>query len=249
MADTQIDIEAIVRQVVQQLLRGPGDDFRGQPQSDSPLGQTGQSQAARPKTGTLKINQRVVTWTGLKDRLTGVRRLIVPAGAVLTPLVRDELRKRSIVCESVHPNDRSADASRPNLLIAVSCDNQTVRTAIQAIEAEAAGAARIGSGSLAETVRQLRQRIPSDQTPGVLLTTTPAAAVCLANRCERLRAVWGTEPAVVQESCRSVGANLLVLDPRHHPANQLRTIVRQFLRGSHQCPEEWETILSKGAPS
>lgn len=249
MADTQIDIEAIVRQVVKQLLRDAPDDAGGQPRSDESAEPVRDMQAARTEAGVLEIADRVVTWAGLKDRLTGVRRLIVPAGAVLTPSVRDELRKRNIACQVASRFDQSAGAPGPKLLIATSCGEHGAQTAVQAIEAEAVGAARIGSGSLADMIQQLRQRIQRDQAPGVLLTTTPAAAVCLANRFGRLRAVWGTEPAVVEESCRSVGANLLVLDPRHNPANQLRSMVRQFLRGSHQCPVPWQTVLAGGDPS
>ncbi len=248
MADPQIDVEAIVRQVVKQLLRDQADDTHRQPRSDQMAGRSAPSKAARPETGTVEITERVVTWAGLKDRLSGVRRLIVPAGAVLTPSVRDELRKRNIDCQVVHHADRSVDARQPDLLIAVACGDHPVQTAIRTIEAEAANATRIGSGTLAEMVAQLRRRIECDQASGVLLTTTPAAAVCLANRCERLRAVWGTEPAVVQESCSSIGANLLVLDPRRSPTNELRSTVRQFLRGSHQCPDAWQAILSRGAP-
>lgn len=249
MADTQIDIEAIVRQVVKQLLRDAPDDAGGQPRSDESAEPVRDMQAARTEAGVLEIAERVVTWAGLKDRLTGVRRLIVPAGAVLTPSVRDELRKRNIACQVASRHDQSAGALGPKLLIATSCGEHGAQTAVQAIEAEAVGAARIGSGSLVDMIQQLRQRIQRDQAPGVLLTTTPAAAVCLANRFGRLRAVWGTEPAVVEESCRSVGANLLVLDPRHNPANQLRSMVRQFLRGSHQCPAPWQTVLAGGDPS
>jgi hypothetical protein len=249
MADTQIDIEAIVRQVVKQLLCDSPDDAGGQARSGECAGRVGDSQVVRTEAGVLEIAERVVTWAGLKDRLTGVQRLIVPAGAVLTPSVRDELRRRNIACQVASRFDHSAGAPGTTLLIATSCGEHGAQPAIQAIEAEAVGAARIGSGALADMIQQLRQRIDRDQAPGVLLTTAPAAAVCLANRYGRLRAVWGTEPAVVEESCRSVGANLLVLDPRHHPPNQLRSMVRQFLRGNHQCPATWQTVLAGETPS
>jgi hypothetical protein len=50
----------------------------------------------------------------------------------------------------------------------------------------------------------------------------------------------------VSESCRSIGANLLVLDPRRNSANALRSMVRQFLQGSHRCPADWQGVLAGG---
>jgi len=39
---------------------------------------------------------RVVTLSELEGRLSGVRRVVVPAGAVVTPAVRDELLRRGV---------------------------------------------------------------------------------------------------------------------------------------------------------
>jgi hypothetical protein len=50
----------------------------------------------------------------------------------------------------------------------------------------------------------------------------------------------------VAESCRSVGVNLLVLDPRRSSVNALRSMVRQFLQGSHRCPADWQGVLAGG---
>jgi len=49
-----------------------------------------------PAAGDLRLTDHVVTLTALKDRLTSVRRVVVPAKAVVTPAVRDELKSRQI---------------------------------------------------------------------------------------------------------------------------------------------------------
>jgi len=44
----------------------------------------------------LRLTDKLVTWALLKDRLASVRRVVVPAKAVVTPAVRDELKSRQI---------------------------------------------------------------------------------------------------------------------------------------------------------
>jgi hypothetical protein len=237
MAGNPIDLESIVREVVRQLQSpSPADAPRG----------TDRPSAPRDATGTLEVTERVVTWVGLKDRLAGIRRLIVPAGAVLTPSVRDELRKRSIAWKMADQSGRAADAKTAALVIAAACGPYDAETAVQAIAAEAGRADPIGCGHLADMIRQLGVRIAHDSVPGVLVTTEPALAACLANRYAPLRAVWATGLAAVAEGERSLGANLLVLDPRHSSSSELRTMVRQFLRGHHRCPADGSAVLAEG---
>jgi len=44
----------------------------------------------------LVVSERVVTMLSIEGKLAGVNRLTVPARAVVTPAVRDELRQRNI---------------------------------------------------------------------------------------------------------------------------------------------------------
>jgi hypothetical protein len=236
MAGNPIDVEAIVREVVRQLQSpSPADAPRG----------TDRPSVPREVPRTLEITERVVTWVGLKDRLAGIRRLIVPAGAVLTPSVRDELKKRHIAWKMAD-SSRQAAAKTAALVIAAACGQYDAGTAVQAIAAEASRADPIGCGDLTDMIRQLGARIARGGVPGVLVTTEPALAACLANRYAPLRAVWATGLAAVAEGERSLGANLLVLDPRHSSSSELRTMVRQFLRGSHRCPAEGSAVLAEG---
>jgi len=56
---------------------------------------TGDEHSSSP-VGELKITERVVTLRSIDGRLSGVKRLVVQRGAVVTPAVKDELRKRKI---------------------------------------------------------------------------------------------------------------------------------------------------------
>jgi hypothetical protein len=50
----------------------------------------------RGSTSDLTLTERVITTRTIENRLTGVSRLLVPSRAVVTPAVKDELKKHQI---------------------------------------------------------------------------------------------------------------------------------------------------------
>ena len=76
MTATPEQLEWIVQEVIRRLR--PGDS------------------APTPAANELRLSERVVTLALLKDRLVNVRRVVVPARAVVTPAVVDELKHRQI---------------------------------------------------------------------------------------------------------------------------------------------------------
>ena len=85
MNHTQLDpavFEQIVQEVIRRLLeRGVGVVEKNEP--------------ASPATN-LEIEERLVTLATLRDRLSGVGKLLVGRRAVVTPAVIDELKDRGI---------------------------------------------------------------------------------------------------------------------------------------------------------
>ena len=77
---SDIDIEYIVREVIRRLTAAAAEPSR----SDG---------------DTVKLTERLVTMATLDGRLANVKRLIVVKKAVVTPLVKDELKKRKIALE------------------------------------------------------------------------------------------------------------------------------------------------------
>jgi len=79
MTYTEQDVERIVVEVIRRLglLSSPG--------------------STAPVNGNeLTLAERVVTMRSLEGKLAGIARLVVPARAVVTPSVRDELNDRQI---------------------------------------------------------------------------------------------------------------------------------------------------------
>jgi hypothetical protein len=77
---SDIDIEYIIREVIRRLLA---------------MG----NEPSRNDDGTVKLTERLVTMATLDGRLGNMKRLIVAKKAIVTPLVKDELRSRKITLE------------------------------------------------------------------------------------------------------------------------------------------------------
>lgn len=59
------------------------------------LQSSGQSPAS-PATAELVLTDKLVTLRTLEGRLAGVKQIVVPPRAIVTPAVRDELKQRGI---------------------------------------------------------------------------------------------------------------------------------------------------------
>ena len=77
---SDIDVEYIIREVIRRLLAM-------------------ENEPSRDDGGTAKLTERLVTMATLDGRLADTKRLIVPKKAIVTPLVKDELKKRKIALE------------------------------------------------------------------------------------------------------------------------------------------------------
>src|SRR5262245_45447302 len=93
MTFTEEQVEWIVVEVIRRLGVAVGREANhGGSQPASPW-------AAAPPTATqadFALVEKVVTMRSIEGRLHGIRRLIVPPKAVVTPAVCDELRQRQI---------------------------------------------------------------------------------------------------------------------------------------------------------
>ena len=245
MARQELDLEAIVREVHRRLQRLSGggtanvDDGAGtqKPSSASPAAQQPAADAAQ-----LQLADRTITMGLVAGRLDGVREVLVPAGAVVTPSVHDELRKRQIVLRKA--GERASDAAiRAGLVLGVAGNADRTGAAVAAVQAEAGAADRIDNQCVLEVVRQVTQAVAAQRRIGLVLTDRPAVALCLANRRASVRAAWGVSVVSVREATKLIGANLLVLNPAQHGVDELRGMVREFLGGRHDCPTSYRPAL------
>jgi len=269
-------IEQVVREVLASLQqrigaeRGPNEQpsaapsegpakgrrpqQRAEPQpSPTRCEDSGQSETSRPlarfvstRDGELVLSDRVITLAQVSDRLEGIRRVVVPMGAVVTPAVRDLLQEKgipvfyggaqkSVEISAVSPARAAAvtvllvtqkinPQQLDNLLRSegITADYETLDCLIRASER---------AGELCR-----KQRLV------VVITRHVAAEVCLANRQRGVRAIAGRNPQEVAGDTAAVGANVLVAD-LNAGLFSLKRMIRQFVASSHVCPEVFREKL------
>lgn len=217
------EIEGAVRAALSRLIEQP----RG----------NGQAKAA----GELAVSEKVVALVHLDGRLDGVTRLVVPRGAVLTPAARDELRKRGIALASALESRN--DTKRTLVLVLAESGIQSAPL-VAALERDGARIQVTNGACAAGTVLELCRRVLGEKCLGLILTTAPALALCLANRQRGVRACVAHDVQTVSEAINSIAPNMLVADPRHRGAFELSRITRNWARGGAMpCPAAHQAYL------
>ena len=239
MMERSNDVERIVREVLAELGQAPGETARAAPTGASPRSTPATPEPRTPIpdsrspipeacNGQLVVTAQVVTLSEVEGRLDGVRQLVVPPRAVITPAARDELLQRNI--HLVYAEAKSPASVR--LVMLTVGRRFDPAPLVDALKQAAVNVESHTTGCVIAATDQLAAELVKPDTLGLLLTRHAAAALCLANRCGGVRAV-GQLDAVGE-----VGANLLVLDPSRLGVFQLKRTVGEFCRGGkRQCPE------------
>jgi len=195
------------------------------------------SATADGASAELSFEGRVLALDALSGRLTGLRRVLIRPGTIVTPAVHDELQRRGIALEYVAATPAlPADALR---LVVVN--------ALRGFQAGQLAPVLRSHGVLVEIVEhqcliaatdQLAAELRKTNTLGLLLTRHVAAALCLANRHAGVRAVTAGDLPTMTAAVESVGANLLVLDAEALTGFQLKQMTTEFAGGKvRPCPE------------
>lgn len=289
MAAAELDLEMIVREVLRRLEQAgdePGGDAaprgaatRAPAMNAEPAAAVATAvapPAVPPPTvpppadrpARLDLGQhRTITLGLIEGRLTGVRELLVPHGAVVTPSVRDELRTRGVglrfadrsagdlaarsathapsaAAPSVDVSPTAASAAGGRLVLGVA-QAPYAAVAAAAVRTESPEAEQIDHDCVLEVIRQTLPAVVEQGRISVVLTERPAVALCLANRTPGVRAAWGVSVAAVREAARLIGTNLLVIHPGQHSLHEVRSMVREFVGGRHDCPKGYRRTLGE----
>ena len=227
--DSQM-IEKVVAEVLRRLSalgETPRDDSAAAATPPAPP-------VPAPGPDALVLDARVITTATIHERLKGVRRVVVDQHAVVTPSVKDELRKRNIRLER---QDASAEASDSAELAVVryTHGDDAVRTAAT-LPLPANAVDRVHD-DLAAAVACVSKRVRDGKQVVVLLTDETLQAACLLNRSPDVRAAIAVTANDVRQAVSAIGVNVLVIDPRAMTENQWIVAVRQFMEDlPRRCP-------------
>jgi hypothetical protein len=229
------------RAIASESERETKDKTRAEP---SAAAATPPAAPAVPSTtpGDFVIHRKVVTADDLPQRWDGVRRVVVPRRAVLTPSVRDTLQSRHIAIAFA---DAAPVASGQSGVLLVAMGKSIDPAGLEkALRDDGYAVEREKTNCLIAASARFEEEFRTGKRLAVLLTKHAAAAVCLANRREGVRAVRALSVESVKTDADAVGANLLVVDPTHQGFFVMRQMVRQFVRGGlRACPEVFRKQL------
>ncbi len=248
MAEPSIDIEHVVREVLARLgletessVDGgsPGDATGSSGPSPPPRREPSPPQAASAENnGQLVVLSQVVTMAELEGRLGGIRRVTVPPQAVVTPSVRDELRRRNVSLVFDEPAAPTGSVSA-RLVLMVLGSRFDPAGLVRALQSGAIQLQWHRADCLVAATDRLADEVARPGALGVIVSTHPAAAICLANRHRGVRAVWGIDAAGAAAAADSVGANVLVIDPKAVSLFQMKQMIGRFCSGGpRECPAE-----------
>lgn len=204
---TEDELERIVREVVRGLTaaRNRGHDVIASPPSDN--------------HATLQIDDPVISMQTLEGKLEGIHDVVVARSAVVTPLVRDELRARQI---RLRRDVIGTTASQVPLKIV--CHG----TVTELRHIKTMGDSEVCHTRSLEQARDALARSVNAQTFGVLLTANPEAAVCVINRDSTLHAFVGLSETNVRRARATMAANVIVLPRRDDDLAKQRRLVEVF---------------------
>lgn len=239
MVQKAADIERIVRDVLADLgLLAPAECAVSaenvEPDAEPPKLPSPPARLA----GDVVVADRVVTLIGIGERLASARRLVVPPRAVVTPAVRDELRRRNVTLV-VEENTTTAAAACGKVALTVLGSWIDPKPLADELKRQDATVEVQRFDCLVRANDDMARRLANAGTAGVMLSNHGAIAMCLANRHHGVRAILASDESKTATDAVSVGANLLVVEPRHVASEAMRQIVTAFCRQAPgECPKE-----------
>ncbi len=255
MATGSTEIERLVREVLAELAaaRQPAAAEKPAPPTVVPLPVDPSPAAAADSNvdgnvdgdndGELTVDARVVTMNEVSGRLAGLRRLVVSPEAVVTPAVRDELRRRNVILAREVPPRRAAGGAL-RLVLIVNGKGFDAAPLVDVLGRDGVAVEQQAVDCLIAATDRLAAEVVKASTLGVLVTPHWAAGLCLANRRPGVRAVPGFEASAAAAATAAVGANVLVLDPNSGTMFQWKQMLSEFCRGGvRPCPEVFHKRL------
>ncbi|MDR1957892.1 MAG: hypothetical protein LBQ54_02415 [Planctomycetaceae bacterium] len=246
---TGIDIDTIVRRVLTDLNSVrfvsalPVPEKPQQAACQSLPSPSSSKQAIHPPANDiLNLTGRLITLATLENQLNGIRKVQVSPVAVVTPAVKDFLRKKNITLE------RTKDSSNQNAPV------RKIWLALHHLQKEPSllvdDLAKQGDlkcepfHCIIQTVHAAvdwAKMFPESRL--IVVTSFTAAAVCLANRHKELRAVLGNNAAQITQDTKAVNANMMVMNPHGVSPYQLQDFSKAFLLAPNHCGNDlWEAF-------
>ncbi len=190
------------------------------------------------------MSRPLVTAITLQEMLKSGAEIRLTRGALVTPAARDWLKEHNVPVTWEEPGAAKSgtlaavlDAALPELRAVRSMLD---RKGLLGEVIEPVG----GRSGIAAATRRLCGRIARREAlKGVVFAPDAAVPVLIANKHNAVRAAYGGDLPMVEEACRSLGINVLVIEYPRQSAYMMTQMIERLLKGpTCALPEIGATI-------
>ena len=192
----------------------------------------------------------------LQDQFRATGKIILPAGARLTPLAVDFVRTNKLAVDTLVETSRPISLASPISGLASSKVQYWFGTTSGVGKAAVLSATHEHSLSslpvafeatqLITAIREIRDLVANKKLVGAILVVDHAgAANVLVNRVSSLRAVVATSLASLTHALNTIAANVLIIEPGSMPLGVMKNLVTSFLRGVRPADVSVERLLAE----
>lgn len=178
------------------------------------------------------MSRPVVTALMLADLKRSGAEIRLAKDALITPAARDWLKENRLPI--TWEDSPRGSASLAVVLNPMLPEMRAVRSMLDRM----GGLAEViepapGRGGLAAATRRLCGKVARREVAkGVILAEDACIPCCIANKHVGIRAVHGVNVPAVEEACRQIGANVLVLEYPVQTSFQIRQMIDRFRKGA-----------------
>lgn len=179
------------------------------------------------------MGRPVVTAILLEDLRRQGEEIRLRKDSLVTPAARDWMREHPLPITWLEAGGDGAGGSLAAVMDPSLPELRMVRTMLdrQGVLADVIEPGK-GRKAVADAVQRLCERIAGKHVAkGVVFVQDGAVPVCLANKHVGIRAALGMNLPMVEEACRELGINVLVIEYPAQTAYQMKQMIDRLARG------------------
>jgi len=192
------------------------------------------------------MSRPVVTAMLLDDLLRTGSEIVLRKGSLITPAARDWLKEHTVPVTWLEPTENK-NSSLAVVMDPTLPEMRTMRLLLDRI----AGAVEViepasGCDGPASATRQLCGMIRRREVAkGVVFVQNGAVPACVANKHVGVRAALGASTAMVEEACRELGINVLVIEYPTQTPFQMKEMIARLMAAPAAARKEVAAMIGK----
>ncbi len=189
------------------------------------------------------MSRPVVTAILLQELRRSGAEIRLPSNALITPAAKDWMKEHPVPITWEEPG------GAPGTLAAVMDPSVLELRMMRSILDRRGGLAEViepvgGRGGLVSAVRRLCGKVYRREAgKGVVFVQDGAIPVCVANKHVGIRAAMAVDVPFVEEACRELGINVLIIEYHAKTTYMMKQMIDRFLAGPTSAPPETAAAL------